>query len=121
MSLFGFGRKDRDPTIHAIRMKVRAGSQPLPAPLIGAYVTAFSIAAEPREAVVHSVRALHAMGYEFDDILPEGLSMPLSDWGAYVAQAWPDFASEFPSQLEVAARLSDGLVVFSPFAGFESP
>jgi hypothetical protein len=100
-------------------MKVRAGSQQLPAPLIGAYVMAFSISADPREAVVNSVQALRAMGYEFDDILPEGLSMPVHDWGKYVAQAWPEFSEHFPSQPEIAARLANGAVVFSPFSGFD--
>ncbi len=87
MSWLGLGRKDREATIHAIRMKVKAGSRKLPVPLIVAYVTAFSIAAEPREAVVNSVRALRAMGYDFEDIVSEGFSMPLGDWGKYLGDA----------------------------------
>ncbi len=120
MKLLKFGRKDAEPVIHGIRIKVRAGSQPLPPPLRGAFVTAFSIATEPREAVITSVRALQGMGYDFEDILPEGLAMPLRDWGAYVSSAWPEFRDEFPSQAQIAERLSAGGVVFSPFAGFDS-
>jgi hypothetical protein len=58
------------------------------------------------------------MGYDFEDVLSEALSMPLSDWGSYIERAWPEFSAEFP-QSEVAARLANGGVVFSPFAGFE--
>ncbi|WHU01705.1 hypothetical protein [Sphingomonas sp. NIBR02145] len=113
------GRKREDVTIHGIRLKVRPGTQPLPSPLIAAYVTAFSVAAEPREAVVKSVRALQAMGYDFEDVLPEGLMLPLAGWGEYVAQAWPEFSEEFPSQDEIAAHLAEDGVAFSPFAGFD--
>jgi hypothetical protein len=120
VSLFGIGRKRGSATIFAIRMSVRAGAKALPAPLIGAHVIAFSIAAEPREAVVNSVNALQAMGYEFENVLPEGFSMPLGDWGSYVDRVWPEFRDAFPSQSEIDARLADGGVVFSPFAGFDS-
>ncbi|MDP2259711.1 MAG: hypothetical protein Q8J89_08360 [Caulobacter sp.] len=119
MDLFKIGRKDAEPVIHGIRIKVRGGSQPLPPPLLGAFVTAFSVATEPREAVITSVRALQAMGYDFEDILPEGLSMPLKDWGAYISSAWPEFRDEFPPQSQIAERLSAGGVVFSPFAGYD--
>ena|SRR6218665_540345 len=120
MSLFGIGRKPKESRIHGIRLKVRAGTEALPEPLIGAYVTAFSIAEEPREAVVNGVRSLQAMGYDFEEVLPEGLSMPLADWGSYVDQAWPEFSDQLPSQADIAGALSNGGVVFSPFAGFES-
>jgi hypothetical protein len=100
-------------------LKVRAGTESLPAPLIGAHVIAFSIAADPREALVNGVRALQAMGYDFEDVLPKGLSMPLSGWEGYIAQAWPEFRDKFPSQSEIATRLANGGVIFSPFAGFD--
>ncbi|HEX8484638.1 hypothetical protein [Sphingomonas sp.] len=115
-----FSKKVVQATIHGIQLKIRGGPEPLPPPLIGAYVTAFSIAEEPREAVVKGVRAIQAMGYDFEDVLPEGLSMPLSDWAKYVGEAWPEFTEEFPAQSEIAARLADNGVVFSPFAGFDS-
>lgn len=114
-----FGKNVVEATIHGIRLKIRGGPEPLPSPLIGAYVIAFSIAEEPREAVVKGVRAIQAMGYDFEDVLPEGLSMPLSGWGRYVGEAWPEFTEEFPGQSEIAARLANNGVVFSPFAGFE--
>lgn len=113
-----FGKKVVETMIHGIRLKICGGPEPLPSPLIGAYVTAFSLAEEPREAVVKGVRAIQAMGYDFEDVLPEGLSMPLSDWARYVGEAWPEFTVEFPTQSEIAARLAEGGVVFSPFAGF---
>jgi hypothetical protein len=114
-----FRKKVVEATIYGIRLKIRGGPEPLPSPLIGAYVTAFSIAEEPREAVVKSIRAIQAMGYDFEDVLPEGLSMPLSDWARYVREAWPELMGEFPAQGEIAARLADNGVVFSPFAGFD--
>jgi hypothetical protein len=93
VSLFGFRRKKTEElTIYGVGMKVVAGSKPLPEPLIGAYVMAFSVAPEPAEAVVQSVLAIRGMGHECEELQPQGLSMPLSDWGAYVAKAWPDFA-----------------------------
>ena len=119
MSVFKFGGEKPEPMIHGVRLRVRPGTQKLPEPLIGAYVTAFSIAADPREAVVNGVRALRAMGLEFEAVDPEGMALPLSGWGAYVDEAWPDFPGEFPSQSEIADRLADGGVVFTPFAGFE--
>lgn len=115
------GKKTMVTTIHGIRLKIRAGTEQLPAPLIGAYVTAFSIAADPQEAVVKGVRAVQAMGYDFEDVLPEGLSMPLTDCASYVSHSWPDYEAEFPTQRDIAAQLADNGVVFSPFAGFEAP
>ncbi len=121
MRFFGRNQKSDSATIHGIRLKVRAGTEQLPSPLIGAYVTAFSIASEPREAVIKSCRALAAMGYDFEEVLPEGLSLPVSEWGAYVMQAWPDFSADFPSQEQIADRLANDGVVFSPFAGWDTP
>lgn len=59
------------------------------------------------------------MGYDFEDVLPEGMSTPITGWGRYVAEAWPDFLREFPTQSDIAGRLANGSVLFSPFAGFE--
>ncbi len=115
-----FESKGVNASIHAIRLKIRGDEQPLPAPLVGAYVTAFTIAAEPQEAVTKSVRGIRAMGYDFEDVMSEGLSLPASEWSTYVAQAWPEFVDHFPSQSEIAARLAGDGVVFSPFAGFET-
>ena len=120
MSLFGPGRKRDSRTIHGIKLKVRSGSTPLPAPLIGAYVMAFSIAEKPRQAVIKSVHALQAMGYDFEEIFPEGISMEVADWGSYVAQAWDDISHAFPSQSELVDRLAGDGVVFGAFAGFET-
>jgi hypothetical protein len=53
------------------------------------------------------------MGYDFEDVLSEALSMPLGDWGSYIERAWPEFSAEFPTQSEIAARLANGAVVFS--------
>ena len=58
------------------------------------------------------------MGYDVEEILPEGLELPMSLWGAHIAEAWPDFVDHYPTQAEIATKLADGRVVFSPFAAF---
>lgn len=105
--------------ISGIRLKVRPGREGLPPPLIGAYVTAFTVADEQQQAVKQAVLAIFAMGYDVEEVLPEGLEFPMLDWGAHVAAAWPEFPDHYPSQAEIASKLANGGVVFSPFAGFD--
>ncbi len=116
-----FKDKDADAIIHGIRLKIRSGVEPLPFASTGAFVTAFSIAADPQEAILKAVRAVQAMGHDFEEILPEGLCMPLRDWGSFVSTAWSDYVQEFPSQREIAARLAGNGVVLTPVACFKEP
>ncbi len=109
-----------DVLISGVRLKIRAGRNPLPHPLAGAYVTAFTVADEPQQAVRQAVLAIFDMGHDIEEILPEGLELPMSKWAAYVAEAWPEFPGYYPTQAQIAAKLADGGVVFSPFAGFEA-
>jgi hypothetical protein len=124
MGLFdGLRRKqtglDESLRISGIRLKVRSGKEPLPSPLVGAYVTAFTVAEEQQQAVKQAVLAIFAMGYDVEEVLREGLEFPMLDWGAHVAAAWPDFPDHYPTQDQIATKLANGGVVFSPFAGFD--
>lgn len=120
MGLFGLGRGRPQVLIHGARLKVRSGRAALPAPMTGAFVVGYALGETPLDAVRASVRAVQAMGYEFEDVLPDGLSIPMEDWGRHVAQAWPDVAAALPTQAEIAGRLADGGVVLGPFIGFET-
>lgn len=113
----------RSPTqeIIGIPLKIKSGSDPLPSPMVGAYVTAFSIAGDPQVAVKQSVLAIFAMGYDVEEVIPKAMHISLNGWADYVTSAWPEFLDHFPSQKDIAARLANGGVVFSPFAGFDEP
>jgi len=105
--------------ISGIRLKVRAGANPLPAPLIGAYVTAYTVASDPPEAAKQAVLAIFGMGYDVEEVCREGAEVRMSDWSAHLRSAWPEFPDWFPPQAEIAKSLVSGAVVFSPFAGWE--
>jgi len=107
--------------IVGIQLKIRPGTKPLPGPLAGAYVIAFSLAGDPKEAAKKSALAIFRMGYDVEEVIPQALHIELDRWDKYLSSTWPEFPDHFPSQAEIAEALSNGGVVFSPFAGFEPP
>ncbi len=87
---------------------------------MGAYVTAFCIAPDARTAAERGARALIAMGLTVDEVVPKAIMIPFASWTRFVAEAWPQAVAHFPTQDQIEARLADGQVVLSPFAGFNS-
>lgn len=117
MSFFGIGRKRDERRILAIKLELRSGAKRLPEPMAGAIVTAFSFAEGPAEAARMSFQAALDKG-TLAKVLPDGFSIPVHQFRAYVEQQWPEFADQMPSQSEIADRLADGEVVFGPLIGF---
>jgi len=105
--------------IVGVSLKVRGGTNPLPAPLLGAFVTGYSLGDDPQEAIKRTVQAILAMGYDVEEIIPRAINIPLDGWAGYIASAWPDFLEHFPTQDGIGERLASRSVVFSPFAGFD--
>lgn len=119
MSLFGWRRAQDDRRVLAIKLELRSGAKSLPEPMVGAIVTAFSFAEDPGVAAAKCVHAAQAKGVEVSQVFPNGFSIPVHKWRAYVEGEWPEFAEQMPAQSEIAGLLSAGAVVFGPLIGFE--
>ena len=119
MNLFGRGQKRDERRILAIRLELRSGEKSLPAPMAGAVVVAFSFADGPAEAAAKSFQAARDKGV-LAKVLADGFSIPVYQWREYVEGQWPEFASQMPSQSDIADRLENGAVVFGPLIGFRS-
>jgi hypothetical protein len=118
VSLFGIGRKRDERKIFAIRLELRSGAKQLPAPMAGAIVTALSFADGPSEAAEKSFRAAVQKGV-LARVLPDGFTIPVHQFRAYVEEHWLEFAEQMPPQSEIAERLEAGEIVFGPLIGFE--
>ncbi|GEM_PF-2525729 len=124
MGLFGWGKKEiasaSDPAIFAFTFKVASGATTIPAPMVGAWVTAYATGHDSTAAAERAWQKLRAMGYVVEDMQPKGHTFPVSHWNAHIAATWPEFAEEFPDQESVLRVLAAEDAVLSPFAGFES-
>jgi hypothetical protein len=111
--------KSHDDVVYAFTLKIKSGETRIPAPMIGAYVVAYSIAETPEKALERSWRKLESMGYVVEDADPTGGSISVSDWDTHVSERWPDFVAHFPPQRSLASEVTKRDAIFSPFAGFE--
>lgn len=121
--MFGvFKSKASKPALGLFRMtvKVGRGSNPdMPESLAGALVPVYAVAENHEDAARKGVAKLGSQGFEFLDIQGPIDQLDAARWSDYVAKAWPEFASNLPTQAEVSAALNSELVFFGPFAGFE--
>ncbi len=102
-----------------VPLHVRSGSEPIPAPMTGAYVTVFCGAPDATVAAWTAIQAIEAMGYSVPENPTEVQMMPASAYEQFVADQWPDLVSELPDQSELYERLSDSRLVIGPFAAYE--
>ena len=100
----------------------RGSNSEMPANLIGAYVPVFVGASSHEEAATMAVRALTGQGFEFKDIADNQIhELDPNQWSAFVQDAWADFSSVFPNQLEVLSQLQNQAFLFiGPFASYEA-
>lgn len=121
--MFGvFKSKASKPAQGLFRFSVKVGrglNADMPASLAGAFVPVYAAAENHEDAARKGVAKLVSQGFEFLDIQGPIDQLDAARWTDYVAKAWPDFASNLPTQAEVAAGLTSELVFFGPFAGFE--
>jgi hypothetical protein len=103
-----------------VSIKVGRGSNAdMPASHAGAFVPVYAVAANHEDAARKGVAKLVSQGFEFLDIQGPIDQLDAARWSDRVAKAWPEFASNLPTQAEVSAGLNSELVFFGPFAGFE--
>ena len=108
------------PAVVAITVKVRAGTQTLPPPAVGAYVTVYSSGSDVQAAAERSGQALIAIGLTVDELVPQVLVIRLDQWDHYVANTWPQVPGHFPTAAQMPAAVAGDKVVLSPFAGFNT-
>lgn len=97
----------------------RGGSREMPSELIGAYVPVFASGTSHEVAAQHAVTVLIDRGFEVVAICDGKIhELDPHRWDAFVDQAWPEFASQFPSQSEVCRELDQGFLFVDPFAGY---
>ncbi|WP_156351270.1 hypothetical protein [Sphingomonas sp. Leaf25] len=121
-----FGKKERphplaDMPVWIVPLDVRAGTEQLPTPLIGAYVQVFCRGDDPSTAAWAAIQAIEAMGYS----VPEGPTtvnqMPAADYDMFVSSHWPEQRAAMPSQAEFYESMADYRTVFGPFGGYDTP
>ena len=103
-----------------VNVKVARGSNiRLPSVLAGAYVSTYVTAADPEAATRLAVSKLIEQGFEFLATQGPVTRLDPRQWSSHVAQSWPEFIDQLPTQEEVAAGLAGEMVFFGPFVGYE--
>lgn len=83
-----------------------------------ALVPAFACGEDYRAALRSAVDELRALGDEFLDLYGDVQQLDPSTWDRYVAEVWPEFQGELPTQKEVVEGLLSGRVYFGPFIAY---
>ena len=98
----------------------RGSNTEMPEAMIGAFVPVFVAAIDHEKAAHSAVAHLAKRGFEFIDIADRNIhEMDATKWDGFVRDAWPEFISHFPSQLEVLSKLPLELLFLGPFAGYD--
>lgn len=58
------------------------------------------------------------MGYSVPDNPQQADMIRAGDWGAFIANQWPELIGQLPTKSEVYERLGDNRVIFGPFATY---
>jgi hypothetical protein len=104
-----------------VPLHIRAGSEQLPAPLIGAYVQVFCRGDDPTTAAWAAIQAAEAMGYSVPESPETVNQMPAADHDAFVSSQWPEQRAALPSQAEFYESMAEYRTVFGPFGGYDTP
>lgn len=92
----------------------RGTNTEMPANLIGAYVPVFVGADGHKPAAIRR-------GFSFIDIADGQIhELDPHGWDAFVAEAWPDFITEFPAQTTVIEALRTEFIFIGPYASYEA-
>lgn len=103
-----------------VNVKVARGSNlKLPSVLAGAYVSTYVTAASHEAAARLAVSRLTAQGFVFLSTQGPVTRLEPSQWAGHVAQSWPEFIDQLPTQDEIVAGLEGEMVFFGPFVGYE--
>lgn len=98
---------------------VRGDGCDMPEGMQGALVPTYVGASDYQAAVKRGVDAIKSRHYVFEDIQGQVREIPTDRWEEYVAQVWPEFASELPSKEQLPSLVEDGAVFFGPFGGYK--
>ncbi|MET3518170.1 hypothetical protein ABIC63_005980 [Pseudacidovorax sp. 1753] len=102
-------------------MKVDRGTNADLAPVaIGAYVTAFTAAANEEIAVGLISERLAGLGYESLELRGPVTSFNVEYWASYVERYWAEFAANLPSQQDLVT-IAEPRVFVGAIAAFEAP
>lgn len=116
--------KSVPPAKKLFRITVHVGrgtNTDMPPSMVGAFVPVFVGAADPEEAAQLIVGELRSRGFEFIDIADRKIhEMDATKWDSFVAEAWSEFSSHFPTQREVLSKLPLELLFTGPFAGYDA-
>jgi hypothetical protein len=97
----------------------RGTNTDMPPSMVGAFVPVFVGAVDHEKAAHLVVGELRSRGFEFIDIADQKIhEMDATKWDNFVAEAWPEFSSHFPTQREVLSKLPLDLLFTGPFAGY---
>lgn len=83
-----------------------------------ALVPAFACGPDYQAAIRFAVAELRALGDEFLDLLGDVQQLEPVGWERYVAEVWPEFRHELPTQDEVVQGLVAGRVYFGPYIAY---
>jgi len=108
--------------LYRITLHVGRGTNTdMPAHLIGAYVPVFVGADSHEAAAFKAVSEVRSRGFSFIDIADGQIhELAPHNWDAFVMEAWPDFAFEFPEQPKVIEALKTGFIFIGPYASYEA-
>ena len=108
--------------LYQASVKVRRGPDcPMPAQLIGAFITCYTAATTHQDALQIAVEKLTANGYIFEDLVDGQIQeIDSSRWDEHVVATWPEFPNYFPHQADMVRFIQAGGVFFAPVCGWES-
>lgn len=107
--------------LYAAWLKVRLNSADTAGrPESEALVPVFACAADYQAALRFAVAELRAIGDQFLDLHGDVQQLDPAGWSAYVADVWPEFQNELPTQEDVLRCLVAGRVYLGPFIAYSA-
>lgn len=110
-----------DVIVWQVPLHVRAGTSPLPAPLVGAYVQVFCRGENATTAAWAAIQAVEAMGFTVPDSPSSVNQLRAADYEHLVSANWPELRARMPTQDEFYKSLAEHRAIMGPFAGYKTP
>jgi hypothetical protein len=124
LGIFGKARTSKHPLedtlVWAVPLHIKEGREPLPPPLVGAYVKVFCRADSATLAAWAAIQAIEAMGFTVPESPSTVDQMRARDWEDFVSANWPELIDELPTQAEFYESMADNRAVLGPIAGYEA-
>ena len=90
----------------------------MPPGLAGAYVNCYAQGETYIEAAEAALEQLGSDGLHPEEILQPIHEMDSAVWSDHIANQWPEYVKNLPSQTEFEEALSSGKVVYGPFGSY---